>query len=80
MANKAPHARSEMEAVSRNAVSLDTVNDDCLMLIMKNLPARDLNSFAPCNHYYREARRDPSLDHTRTGTIVLSNDCTPISD
>jgi len=57
---------------TRRGPSLDDVNDDCLiLLIMSHLPSEDLNTFAFCGHRYREARRHPSLDQTRSGTIIV---------
>lgn len=52
--------------------SLDDVNDDCLRLILKHLPANDLNSMAMCGRHYRAARSHESLDQARTGTILCS--------
>lgn len=59
------------------ACSLDDVNNDCLRLILSYVSdTDDLNSFAICSKSCRQARADPSLDQTRTGTIVLSDEST----
>ena len=57
--------------------SLDTLVDDCMTHILSFLPFEDLNLFAICNQRCCKARSHPSLDQTRTGTIVYketSND------
>jgi hypothetical protein len=43
-----------------------------MLLILGFLSAEDLNSFAICSRRCREARSSPSLDQTRTGTIICS--------
>ena len=59
------HRRVEMSL-------LEGVNDNCMLLILGFLSAEDLNSFAICSRRCREARSSPSLDQTRTGTIICS--------
>ena len=59
-----------------SALSLTSLNDNCLVLMLSNLPFQDLNSFAMCNRQCCELRRHESLDQTRSGTIVCGEDST----
>jgi hypothetical protein len=59
-----------------NTLSLTSLNDNCLVRMLSNLPFQDLNTFAACNHQCRERRRHESLDQTRLGTIVCDEDST----
>lgn len=61
---------------SRHVASLDSVNDDCLLLMLSSLPTKDLNTAAMCNRRFRAARAHESLDQTRTATIVISEGST----
>ena len=56
--------------------SLDDINDDCVLSVLKCLSAEDLNSMAICSRRYRDARSHDSLDQTRTGTIVCTENTT----
>ena len=58
---------------------MDSLNDDCLVSILSNLPVDDLNTVAMCNRRFRDARSSDSLDQTRTGTIILSGGSTALS-
>lgn len=55
-----------------SVASLDSLNADCLLLVLSYLPAEDLNAIAICSRRYRQARSHESLDQTRSGTIVIS--------
>jgi hypothetical protein len=55
---------------------MGTLDDNSLFAILRFLEAEELNSFAMCSRHCREARSSPSLDQTRTGTII----CLPRSD
>lgn len=55
------------------STSLNSVNDDCLLLILKFLPSDDLpNSVAVCSRHCQKARAHESLDQTRKGTINVA--------
>jgi len=62
--------RFEEGAAAAPPPSLDSVNDDCQMLILSHLPTEHLSNVAVCSRRFREARAHESLDQTRTGTIV----------
>jgi hypothetical protein len=68
--NASKRRRVEHDTLSRDTVSLDNVNEHCLIEILRFLEAEDLNSFAMCSRRCREARSSPTLDQTRTGTII----------
>ena len=72
------HCRATGNMTTMSALStenlLDAVNSDCLLLILSFLPIEDLNTFAFCSRHYRDARRHASLNQTRTGTVVLSEE------
>jgi len=46
------------------AAFLDSLNDDCRLLILSYLPTDDLNTVAICSRRFREARRHESLDES----------------
>jgi len=58
------------------AVAFDDINRDCLVHILSFLPNKDLDTVAEINQDCRDARSDESLDQTRTGTIVCSENTT----
>ena len=78
-------ARAAAEEKSRKRrklqdLSLDDVGGDCLHLILSFVDdLEDLNSFAICSRRCREARSDPSLDQTRTATLICSEKSTGFS-
>jgi len=55
---------------------VDSVNDDCLHLILSHLPYEDLNSLTIMSRRYRKAQSNPKLDQTRSGTIVCTEGST----
>ena len=57
----------------------DDVNGDCLHLIMTHLHFDDLNSVAQCSRHCRDARSNPELDQTRSGTIICREGSTVMS-
>jgi len=59
--------------------SIGDINDDCLLLIFTYLPSEDMNSAAISCERFREIRCDPSLEQTRTGTIVCTERTTVTS-
>lgn len=71
--NDNPINRRHHKAVSIDVACFEILDANCLLEILKFIDTEDLNSFAICSQRCREARSDPSLDQTRTGTIV----CTP---
>jgi hypothetical protein len=71
--NPRKHPRVEADSLSGDAVSLENVNDHCMLEILTFLEAEDLNCFAMCSRRCREARSSPSLDQTRTGTIICTH-------
>jgi hypothetical protein len=52
---------------------MESLDDDCMLEILRFLSAADLNTFAMCSRRCREARSNPLLDQTRTGTIVFQS-------
>jgi len=50
--------------------SLTDINKDCLVYILSYLPLNDMNAVAICSRQCNEARRDESLNQSRSGTIV----------
>jgi hypothetical protein len=52
---------------------MESLVNDCLLEILRCSSPKDLNSIAMamCSRRYREARSNPLLDQTRTGTIVF---------
>ena len=63
----------------RHEACFDDVNGDCLHLIMTYLHFEDLNSVAQCSRHCRDARGNPELDQTRSGTIVCREGSTVLS-
>jgi len=49
---------------------IESVKDDCLVLILSHLSTNDLNNVAMCSRRFREVRAHESLNQTRTGTII----------
>lgn len=76
--NPSKRRRVEEEHTFAMPSSLDDINNDCVLLILKYLSAENLNSVAICNRRYREVRSHESLDQARTGTIVCSENTTPV--
>lgn len=56
----------------RNIASFDDMNEDCVVKILSYLLTDDMDNVAIMNRLCRDARRNESLDQTRTGTIVCS--------
>lgn len=58
------------------SLSLTDLNDNVLVNIMSFLTFNDLNEVELCNHRCQEIRSHESLDQTRVGTIVFSENTT----
>lgn len=54
----------------------DSLNNDCLVNILTNLPRADMDTVATCSVSCKEARGNDSLDQTRTGTILCTANTT----
>ena len=52
------------------------LNSDCLVNILSCLPNDDMDSVAICSKSCREARASDTLDQTRTGTIMCTENTT----
>ena len=69
--------RSRLDiAPKESAASFDDLNSDCLVNILSCLSNDDMDSVAICSRSCREARANDSLDQTRTGTIVCTENTT----
>lgn len=66
-----PPTRQRIEESGAAPASLESLNDDCLVLILSYLSMNDLNdNVVFCSPRFREARNHESLDQTRTATIA----------
>lgn len=65
-----PNKRPRLQE-NRPAASLDSLNDDCILLVLSYLPTDDLNSIAICSRRYGHARSHESLDQSRPGTLTI---------
>lgn len=74
-ANKRRRTKGE-QAAPVIAASLGNLNSDCKVHILSYLPAEDMNSFAMCGQDCRRVRANESLDQTRTGTIIWTENTT----
>lgn len=66
----APASAKRRRIIRSDLSSFESLNRDCLVLILSYLSSEEMNNVAECNRFCREARRHDSLDQTRTGTIV----------
>ena len=64
------------EAHKMIATRFDDLNSDCLVNVLSCLSSDDMNSVAVCSKIGREARDNDSLDQTRSGTIVCTENTT----
>lgn len=68
---------SRFDEVSKDlTASFDDLNGDCLVNILSCLSSEDMNSVAICSERCREARVSDSLDQTRTGTTMCTENTT----
>jgi hypothetical protein len=63
-------------APEETTACFDDLNGDCLVNVLSCLPSDDMNSVAICSKRCREARANDSLDQTRTGTIMCTENTT----
>jgi len=61
-------------------INFDDINDDVLVKIMSFLEIEELNDATLINSRFNEARNHPSLDQTRTATIVISSENITVLD
>lgn len=68
-----PNKRHRVGGSANNAqtASFDDLNNDYLVNILSFLPAEDMNTVAICSRSCREARKNESLDQTRTAIIII---------
>lgn len=70
-ADERPSKRPKVDNLKQDGIiSFDDINGDCLVQILSCLDTEAMNGATLINSRFREARKDPSLDQTRTGTIV----------
>ena len=75
-AEEKPAKRPRLGALKQDsdaaaAVTFDDLNNDCLVHILSFLETDEINDATLINSAFREARNDPSLDQTRTATIIV---------
>ena len=69
--------RNRVDKAQEVAIALfDDLNSDCLVNIFSWLSNDDMNSVAICSKNCREARANDSLDQTRIGTIICTENTT----
>ena len=76
-ASDRPVKSQKLDTESPIALSLDDINDHCVLEIFNCLSVEELNSvaFFVSKRYY-ELRNHDSLDQTRTGTIIFTESTT----
>lgn len=63
-------------SVAAPAASFDSLNNDCLVLILSHLPNEDMSSVSVCSRACCESRSNEPLDQTRSGTTALTESST----
>jgi len=73
-------ARPELDSRAPAVIKFDDINDDVLANIMSFLETKELNDATFISRRFCEARNHPSLDQTRTATIVISSENMTVLD